>query len=286
MKNIFIQILFILLFSQVILSQATNVKYKLDGESYIITYDLPDDGEFYDIEVLATKGDFKYKPYAIAGDVGKVIWGKNKTIYYEPLLDIFTINDIKLSVQAEIHLIDWILVEGGDMGDFYISQTEVTFAQYDEFCNETGYKKPYDEGWGRVNKPVINVNTEDANKFCEWLSERTGKKIRLPEESEWEYAARGGNKSKGYIYSGSNNLDEVGWYYDNSGNKTHVVGAKRPNELGIYDMSGNVWERVGKSYVLRGGSWHPNHSFCEVSGRYNYPNSHLFNVGFRILKNK
>ena len=184
--------------------------------------------------------------------------------------------------------IDLILVEGGDMGDFYISQTEVTFAQYDEFCNETGYERPDDEGWGRGNRPVINVNKEDANKFCEWLSERTGKKIRLPEEAEWEYAARGGNKSKGYRYSGSNNLDEVVWYLENSGEKTHEVGTKRPNELGIYDMSGNVWERVGDSYVLRGGSWYNRDYNCEVSSRLDhYGRSYSANaVGFRLLQNK
>ncbi len=181
--------------------------------------------------------------------------------------------------------IDWILVEGGDMGDFYISQTEVTFAQYDEFCNETGYERPDDEGWGRGNRPVINVNKEDANKFCEWLSERTGKKIRLPEESEWEYAARGGNKSKGYEYSGSNNLDEVGWYLENSGEKTHEVGTKRPNELGIYDMSGNVWERVGKAAVIRGGSWYSDYNLCEVSYRVSY-NYRYNDIGFRIFQNK
>ena len=83
--------------------------------------------------------------------------------------------------------LNWILVSGGPRGDFNISKTEVTFEQYDKFCEETGYSKPDDEEWGRGTRPVINVNVEDANKFCEWLSKKTGRVIRLPEEDEWEF---------------------------------------------------------------------------------------------------
>ena len=90
--------------------------------------------------------------------------------------------------------------------------------------------------------PVVGVSWHDAREFCSKVQQQTGMAVRLPTEAEWEYAARGANQSKGYEYAGSNNLSEVGWYKDNSDSETHPVGRKIPNELGIYDMSGNVWE--------------------------------------------
>ena len=206
-------------------------------------------------------------------------------------IEIFKINKEMQIVsytykEMPIKEINWILVEGGPRGDFNISETEVTFAQFDKFCEETGYDKPIDEGWVRGNRPVINVNVEDANKFCEWLSEKTGRVIRLPEEDEWEFAARGGNKSNGYEYSGSDNLDNVGWYDDNSGNKTHEVGTKKPNELGIYDMSGNVWEWAGTEGDIRGGSWADFSHNCSVSSRSALNPANRDNaLGFRVLQN-
>lgn len=190
---------------------------------------------------------------------------------------------------AKLNFLDWILVEGGPRGDFYISKTEVTFMQYDKFCDETGNEKPDDKDWGRGNRPVINVNVSDANKFCEWFNNKTGMQIRLPEENEWEFAAKGGKKSKEFKYSGNNNLNEVGWYEDNSGQKTHEVGTKKPNELDIHDMSGNVWEWVGQNGVRRGGSWSNSDDNCEVSFRFKYFGN-IYNrnhvIGFRVLKYK
>ncbi|CAN0540671.1 unnamed protein product, partial [Scytosiphon promiscuus] len=103
-----------------------------------------------------------------------------------------------------------------------------------------------EEGWqsakGFENHPVISVTWYGAIEYTKWLSEQTKQSYRLPTEAEWEYAARGGKESKDYMYAGSNSIDKVGWYSSNSNDETHPVGQKIGNELGIYDMSGNVWE--------------------------------------------
>jgi formylglycine-generating enzyme required for sulfatase activity len=183
--------------------------------------------------------------------------------------------------------VKWIFVEGGPTGDFYISITEVTFEQYDMFCDATGYKKPKAD-FGREKQPVINVNVADAIAYCAWLSKQTGTTIRLPKENEWEFAARGGKKSKGYTYSGSSKANDVAWYEDNSGTKTHEVGTKKPNELGIYDMSGNVWEWCDTTGAVRGGSWFDLIKLnCQVSSRFDYdPSYRNLNYGFRLLQKK
>jgi formylglycine-generating enzyme required for sulfatase activity len=154
------------------------------------------------------------------------------------------------------------------------------------------------------NYPIYSVCHEEAVEFCRKLSSLTGRTYRLPTEAEWEYAARGGNQSRGYKYSGSNDVNSVAWYLDNGGETTHAVGTKRANELGLYDMSGNVWEWCSDWYgdystlsqtnpqgpgrgdyrVLRGGSWRINASGCRVSVRsYHTPSNPLYNLGFRVV---
>ncbi len=175
--------------------------------------------------------------------------------------------------------------------DFSLGKNQVTFDEYDAFCNATGRSKPNDEGWGRGSRPVINVSWNDVIAYCNWLSEKEklpkayddkgnlldkdgmittdpSKVVgyRLPTEAEWEYAARGGNKSKGYKYSGSDNVNDVAWYGGNSGSKTHEVGLKLPNSLGIYDMSGNVWEWCS--------DWYGNYSSSAQTNPYNNSGSH------------
>ena len=152
------------------------------------------------------------------------------------------------------------------------------------------------------NLPVETVSWNDVQAFIAGLNEVTGKKYRLPTEAEWEYAARGGNNSQGYKYSGSNDIDEVAWYAGDNG--THPVGRKMPNELEIYDMSGNVQEwcndwygaysnapqtnpqgpATGSKRVLRGGSWDAGAGYCRVSNRYTYPPGYSDNDrGLRLV---
>ncbi len=185
------------------------------------------------------------------------------------------------------------------VSSFYISKYEVTQKQWVEIM---GSNPSYFKG---DNLPVERVSWNDVQEFIQKLNAKTGKNYRLPTEAEWEYAARGGNKSKGYKYSGSNNIGEVAWYYGNSGSTTHPVGRKEKNELGLFDMSGNVWEWCSDWYgiygsgsqtnpkgptsgsfrVLRGGSWFINARYCRVSSRDGYgPDGRDGNCGFRLAR--
>lgn len=191
--------------------------------------------------------------------------------------------------------IEMVLVVGGEyeMGEteetvevesFYIGKYPITQKQWEEVMGTNPSEFKGDD------LPVESVSWHDAQKFIEKLNERTGKYYRLPTEAEWEWAARGGEKSKGYTYSGSNNLNSVGWYSENSDEKTHPVGRKKPNELGIHDMSGNVWEWCEDWYdddrdtkVIRGGSWHYEDIICSVFFRLRLSTVYgYYNDGLRI----
>lgn len=175
------------------------------------------------------------------------------------------------------------------LSPFYIAETVVTNALWKTVMNWN-----LSENDGMYN-PVENISWDDCQNFIEILNEMTGMKFRLPTEAEWEFAARGGNSSNHTLYSGSNNIDDVAWCRANC-SKAYPVAQKKPNELGLYDMSGNVWEwcedfqgeylsnnqvnpqgpKFGSKRIARGGSWNYPEEYCIVSFR----NSHAQNVHF------
>ncbi len=143
---------------------------------------------------------------------------------------------------------------------FALGRFEVTFEEYDRFAMATGQAFPGDEGWGRERRPVINVSWEDAGDYAKWLSEGTGRRYRLPTESEWEYAAR--NRGKDEIWAGTSEqeqLEPYAWFNSNSTGRTQPVGSRQANGLGLQDMSGNVWEWVQDC-------WHDDYQHAPTNG--------------------
>jgi formylglycine-generating enzyme required for sulfatase activity len=185
------------------------------------------------------------------------------------------------------------------VSDFYIGKYLVTQRLWKQVMGYNPSNFPKD-----VARPVERVNWYDVQQFIIKLNQQTDKVYRLPTEAEWEYAARGGNKSRGYKYAGSNNIDDVAWYDKNSNRETYPIGTKHPNELGIYDMSGNVREWVsdwygaysanaetnpqgpssGSDCMNRGGSWSDGAEVCRVSfrGRGRDLDRRDNSIGFRL----
>ena len=214
------------------------------------------------------------------------------------------------------------------LSDYYIGKYEVTqqlweyVMSYSGTCADGSSMSAYASDVWLGSDPSSSYGVGDyypayyvsyydiVDIFLPRLNKITGKRFRLPTEAEWEFAARGGKQSKGYKYSGSDNIGDVAWYTDNSDDESHQVGTKQPNELGIYDMSGNVFEWCSDWYgsysssaqtnptgpssdprpfsdprrVLRGGSWFDNARSCRVSNRYYYdPSSRYYGIGFRVV---
>ena len=181
---------------------------------------------------------------------------------------------------------------------YYIDKYEVTVAQYKDFAKATGRQMPAQELWSTDHHPVVNINWNDADAYCKWAGSR------LPTEAEWEKAARGGINTKYGFGDDVSKLDEYAWYFANSNSGAHPVGQKKPNQYGLYDMHGNVWEWVADWYdasyynvspeknpkgpdsgafrVLRGGSWSNLYIYLRAAGRFrDAPDLASFDVGFR-----
>lgn len=192
------------------------------------------------------------------------------------------------------------------VSDFWMATTETTVRQWKVFCTSTERAMPNAPWFGfGDDHPIVNISWDDAVAYCYWLREKTGKPFRLPTEAEWEYAANGGTKGKSLSYSGHNTPDSVAWYGHHS-NGTSKVGLKAPNELGLYDMSGNVWEWCndwydenyynvdvksnpegpsnGKFKTLRGGAWDIGARNTRNAYRNPLsPTSRNHNKGFRVV---
>jgi sulfatase modifying factor 1 len=189
------------------------------------------------------------------------------------------------------------------VSSFWLDAKEVTVAQYRAFCTATAKSMPtYTPSWGwSDDNPMVLVSWDDATEYAQWAGKR------LPTEAEWEYAARGGTLTHRYTYSGSNTIGDVAWYWYNSGSRTNTVGTKPPNELGLYDMSGNVWEwcsdwydagyysvspsvdpkgpSTGTVRIERGGDWYGADIGCRVAYRIgSSPSGIGVNTGFRCAR--
>lgn len=224
----------------------------------------------------------------------------------------------------------WKAVMGSNPSDFAPKETNASQCSYDAFVADakrlnakkpSAVKIPTRQEWdaamvttsGSLKRPVEQVSWDDCQEFIRRLNQLTGRTFRLPTDAEWEYAARGGSKSRGYKYAGGNDINTVAWYDKNAYYKgesspdygTHVVKTKSPNELGLYDMSGNVWELCQDWYgdynasaqtnpkgpatasarvVVRGGCWYYSARFCRVSFRNSFnPNYRVNYMGLRLV---
>ena len=241
-------------------------------------------------------------------------YGEEKSFKTLPVYQTISVNGVTftmIAVEGGTFQMGATSEQGGDansdeypvhsvtLSDYYIGETEVT----QELWEAVMGTNPSDFS-GNPQRPVEYVSWYECKEFITNLNNLTGMNFRLPTEAEWEYAARGGNKSQGYKYSGGNTIGNVAWYWDNSGSATHNVKTKSPNELGTYDMSGNVWEwcedwygnyssgsqtnptgpSTGSYRVLRGGSRDNYADSCRVSLRnYYYPISRRSSSGFRLV---
>lgn len=186
------------------------------------------------------------------------------------------------------------------VADFSMSRYEVTVGEYKTFCTATNRAMPEAPYWGWNDQhPMVNVSYNDAIAYCQWLSKTLGVTYRLPTEAEWEFAANGGTQSKGYTHAGSNDINQVAWYYKNANYQMQAVGQKKPNELGLFDMTGNAWEwcsdwyvgttiagkiAEGTHHVLKGGS---SMSFetnsTNIQRNYRATNRAIYCAGFRLV---
>ncbi len=271
---------------------------------------------------------------AFAGFVGVIVYNMNKPV---PINEEIEVNE------TEVPDYEMVFVEGGtfsmgkkgeadqepvhnvNLTSFYMGKYEVTVEQFDLYCKEQNIDF-FNVPFGRGKLPMTKVSWINALEYANWLSRKDGFSAvyiiideyevmidenadgyRLPTECQWEFAARGGNKSNKYLYSGNHYINQVSWYSDNSGNKSHDVGTKQANELGIHDMSGNVWEWCwdwygeraygyhektnpqgmisGRYKCVRGGSWYTPDYYLQSKYRSTaMPLSKDPDLGFRLIR--
>ena len=311
--------------------KVSNVDAYQEGKNIVITYSLSEAGMVSAVYCSTDGGRTWGAPLRhVSGDVNKsvsagshrVVWDvlserehlKGENICFKVEVEagnqLFTVNGVSFEmvrVEGGTFTMGATAEQGSDAWEFEkpthqvtlssysIGKTEVTQALWQavmgksvrQIASDLG-EKTYGVG---SNYPMYYVSWQDCQEFITKLNALTGKNFRLPTEAEWEFAARGGNKSRGYQYSGSNALNDVAWYDDNSSNKTHPVAKKAPNELGIYDMSGNVNEwcsdwygsytsasqtnptgpNSGSDRVYRCSDYASNARGCRVSFRYYDP---------------
>ena len=324
MNKILFLIFFVFFIGSAHAQKVSNIRAEQRGQDIVVLYSLESTSPC-EVSLLLSQDNgatWSAPLKNVSGDVGKNISDGEKQITWKVLeereqlvgdnMKFKVIANGKKSFEPEM-----IFVEGGTFqmgsssGDldekpvhsvtlsgFNIGKYEVTQAQWKAVM---GNNPSYFSGCD--NCPVETVSWNDVQDFIGKLNAQTGKNYGLPTEAEWEYAAKGGKSSKGYKYSGSNDLNVVSWNIDNSGNKTHIVGGKQANELAIYDMTGNVWEfcsdwygaynsysemnptgaSSGRNRVLRGGAWNCIASICRTAVRVvNSPDPDRLG-GFRLV---
>ena len=257
--------------------------------------------------------DTKYYVRAYATNEVGTNYGEQKVFTTKTYTPTITVNGVSFTMiaveggtfqmgatpeQGEYTLIYEKPVHDVTLSDYYIGETEVT----QELWTAVMGSNPSHFSGNR--RPVEEVSWNDCQEFIAKLNDLTGKNFRLPTEAEWEYAARGGNLSQGYKCSGSDSVDDVAWHYNSDGSYgTHDVKTKQANELGTYDMNGNVWEwcqdwygdytedsqidptgpETGTERILRGGSWSADARICRVSYRLSRTSDHKgYDIGFRL----
>lgn len=295
---------------------------------------------YYELEIRYPTGERESRSLRVTdGEETEVefLW---KTFVPSSITTTSTTTTTKLK-QKSTGIVDMVLVQGGTfmmgsstgrsdekpvhqvtLSSFMMGKYEVTQEQYQKVIGNN--PSNFNSGSDAARRPVEKVNWYDTVAFCNKLSDLEGYQrvytisgtdvradvskngYRLPTEAEWEYAARGGSQSRGYIYSGSNDVDSVAWYDSNSGNMTHAVGTKAPNELGLYDMTGNVFEwcwdlyrniyesgtqrdpvgaSSGEERVLRNGGWYSGSKYLRSTIRFgSYPDDRVGENGFRVVR--
>lgn len=325
MRRVVVQIIFAVLCLSAQAQKVSNIRAEQRGQDIVVLYSLETTSPCEVSLLLSQDNGVTWgSPLKnVSGDVGKNIAAGEKQINWKVLEEREQLvgDKIKFKVVAsgkKSFEPEMIFVEGGtfQMGSssgesdekpvhsvtlsaFNIGKYEVTQAQWKAVMgnNPSNFT-------GCDDCPVENVSWNDVQQYISKLNSQTGKNYRLPTEAEWEFSARGGKSSKGYTYSGSNDLNAVAWNTDNSGSKTHTVGGKQANELGIYDMSGNVWEwcsdwygtynsysetnptgaSLGQNRVLRGGSWYGDAGSCRAAFRdWDDPDDGYDDGGFRLV---